>query len=170
MRKKNFKKEKGFTLVELLVSIAIFSIVMVVILGAVITIMDANRKARSLSLIMNNLDLAIESMTRSIKTGDYMSGGDPRNDDKIEVKDQYGKEVIYTLTGTSITKEIDSNGPVPITSPEIEISDFKIDAVQTGQGRQPRFIIRIKGSAKVGPRVTSEFSIQTTVSQRNLNI
>ena len=62
-------QEGGFTLIELMVSISIFLIVMVICLGAVLAIVDGNKKAQSINSVSNNLNSAIESMVRDIKTG-----------------------------------------------------------------------------------------------------
>ncbi len=59
----------GFTLVEMLVSIGIFSVVMVVALGALVAMSEADRKAQSLNSAVNNLSAALDSMTRSIRVG-----------------------------------------------------------------------------------------------------
>jgi len=62
--------KKGFTLIELLVSVGIFTTVMVIALGALLSITEADRKAQTLKTVRNNLAVAIESMSRSIRTGD----------------------------------------------------------------------------------------------------
>lgn len=68
-------RTRGFTLIELMVSVAIFSIVMTISLGALLSISAADRKAETISSVMNNLNFAIESMTRNIRTGyDYHCG------------------------------------------------------------------------------------------------
>ena len=49
-------KQTGFTLIETMVSMAIFVIVAMVITTVFITIIDANRKAQSIRLVMDNLN------------------------------------------------------------------------------------------------------------------
>ncbi|MDP4020742.1 MAG: type II secretion system protein [Candidatus Adlerbacteria bacterium] len=60
---------RGFTLIELMVSVTIFIIVMVISLGSLLSISTAERKAESLKVIMNNLHFGLESMSRSVRTG-----------------------------------------------------------------------------------------------------
>jgi prepilin-type N-terminal cleavage/methylation domain-containing protein len=60
---------KGFTLIEMMVSVAIFSVVMVIALGALLAISTSDRKAESLKAVINNLNFAVDSMSRSIRTG-----------------------------------------------------------------------------------------------------
>ncbi|MDQ5893200.1 MAG: hypothetical protein QG640_211 [Patescibacteria group bacterium] len=62
-------QQKGFTLVEMIVSLAIFTIVAVVAVGALLKITDANRKGQSLKTAINNLNFALESMSREMRVG-----------------------------------------------------------------------------------------------------
>ena len=61
--------KKGFTLIELMVSVTIFIVVMVISLGALLSISAAERKAEALKTVMNNLNFGLESMARTIRTG-----------------------------------------------------------------------------------------------------
>lgn len=63
------KKIAGFTLIELMVAVSIFSIVMTMSMGAVLSIVEANRKSRSLQAAMNNLNLVVETVSRNVKFG-----------------------------------------------------------------------------------------------------
>lgn len=62
-------QNKGFTLVEIIVSLAVFSIVAVVALGALLKIVDTNKKAQTLEASLTNLDYALESMSRELRVG-----------------------------------------------------------------------------------------------------
>ena len=70
-----FKNKRGFTLVELMVAIAVFSIVMVVAMSALLNVIDANNKARSIKTAVNNISFAIESISKDMRMGkDYACG------------------------------------------------------------------------------------------------
>jgi len=59
-------------LVEIMVSLSIFTLIAVSTTGALLAIMDANTKAQSLRAVMDNLNVAIENMSRTIRIGtDY---------------------------------------------------------------------------------------------------
>ncbi|HVV38925.1 MAG TPA: type II secretion system protein [Candidatus Paceibacterota bacterium] len=66
--------KRGFTLIELMVSVTIFTMVMVVSLGALLTISASERKAETLKSVMTNLNFALDSMSRSIRTGSNYDG------------------------------------------------------------------------------------------------
>jgi prepilin-type N-terminal cleavage/methylation domain-containing protein len=63
------KQKKAFTLIELMVSVAIFTFVMVIALGGLLSVSAAERKAETLKSVMNNLNFALESMSREMRTG-----------------------------------------------------------------------------------------------------
>ncbi len=69
MQKNKLTNQKGFTLVELLVSLAIFSIVVISSLGAMLSIADANRRVQKTRAVLDNLSLSIESMSRNLRLG-----------------------------------------------------------------------------------------------------
>jgi|ERR1035437_1884571 prepilin-type N-terminal cleavage/methylation domain-containing protein len=61
--------KKGFTLIEIIVSLAIFTVVAVVAVGAFLKIIDANKKSQTLQTAVNNVNFAFESMAREIRVG-----------------------------------------------------------------------------------------------------
>ncbi len=63
------KNPKGFTLIEILVSVAIFAIVMVISLGALLAMSESDRKAQTLKSVINNLNFSLDSISRAIRTG-----------------------------------------------------------------------------------------------------
>lgn len=68
--KSSFKK--GFTLIEMIVSLAIFTVVALVAIGAFLRVLDANKKSINLKTTINNLNFALESLSREMRVGkDY---------------------------------------------------------------------------------------------------
>lgn len=58
-------------MVELIVATFIFSLVMSVSMGALITGLDANRKNQSLKSILNNLNVVLDTMSKNLAVGAY---------------------------------------------------------------------------------------------------
>lgn len=68
-------RARGFTLVEIVVSLAIFSIVAVVALGALLKIVNSNQKAQAIQSSISNLNFALDTMSRELRVGtDYYCG------------------------------------------------------------------------------------------------
>ncbi|MEK7501416.1 MAG: type II secretion system protein [Patescibacteria group bacterium] len=60
-------KKEGFTLIEMVVSLAIFSVVAVIALGALMRIISANQKAQAIQAAVTNVNFALESMSRELR-------------------------------------------------------------------------------------------------------
>ena len=61
--------KKGFTLIEIMVSVSIFVIVAMITTGALITISDVNRKAQAIKIAMDNVSFAMDSMVTNLREG-----------------------------------------------------------------------------------------------------
>jgi prepilin-type N-terminal cleavage/methylation domain-containing protein len=62
-------RQQGFTLIEMIVSLGIFAVVAVIAAGALLKVLDANRKSINLKNATNNLNFALESMSREMRVG-----------------------------------------------------------------------------------------------------
>jgi prepilin-type N-terminal cleavage/methylation domain-containing protein len=62
-------KIEGFTLVEMILSLAIFSIVATVAVGALLMLVGANDRLQGEQSISSNISFALDSMVREIRTG-----------------------------------------------------------------------------------------------------
>jgi prepilin-type N-terminal cleavage/methylation domain-containing protein len=70
MKKQN--AQSGFSLIEMLVSIAIFMVVAVIAVTALLKIVDASKKSQTLQDTVNNINFAMDSITRELRVGkDY---------------------------------------------------------------------------------------------------
>jgi prepilin-type N-terminal cleavage/methylation domain-containing protein len=163
--------EKGFTLIEMLVSLALFSIVIVVIMGSILTIVDVNRKSQSLTVVMNDLNFVLESITRTVKTGEIQTGHGSRSE--IEIIDQEGRVITYRFENGAIERKTEEGGEesdyISLTSEQIEITAASFDVFDDEYNFQPRILIFLDGEVAITERIRSAFRIQTTVSQRNLD-
>ena len=61
--------QSGFTLVEMIVSLALFSVVITIAVGALLVLIASNERFQEEQSVMTNLSFAIDSMTREIRTG-----------------------------------------------------------------------------------------------------
>lgn len=181
---------RGFTLVEMIVSLGIFTIVLFIATSAFLTVVNADRKSRAVRIAADNLNLALEDMSRKIKTGTtYNCGGGASgiNDCPITPSSSFSfndqstpsKRIVYKrMTGASCGTgyqgcilRSDNNGVtfIPITSPEIDIKglDFIVRGSPAGDTAQPSVLILIDGSLSSGPNTpATTFKIQALVTQR----
>ena len=69
---KHLHQKKGFTLIEIIVSLALFSVVITIAVGALLILIASNKQLQDEQSVLSNLSFALDSMTREIRTGtDY---------------------------------------------------------------------------------------------------
>lgn len=188
-KEKQQKNNGGFTLVELMVASSIFAMIMLVSIGALLTTFGTAKNSRALRIAMDNVNFAMESMTRSIRTGtDYtcieqggsvnISGDDvepldcPNGGILIAFTPQQGSpfsRVAYQLSDNTL-KRYDNLTPtgVPIVSSDVEIEqlNFIVNGSPRDDNIQASVYIIMKGTVTVKGNPIS-FAIQTMASQRN---
>jgi len=124
--------ERGFTLVEMIVAVALFSVVMLVSVGTLLALVGANRKAQALQSVMSNLNIALDSMVRSIRMGSvYHCGGgnytvpaDCANGGTTFAFKPFGVSsapTVYRFNGTRIERSENGGSFIGITAPEVSI-------------------------------------------------
>jgi len=178
-------KQNGFTLVEMMVAVAIFSMVMVVSSGAIFGIVKANQKAETLLSVLDNVNFALESMSRNIRFGyDYHCGdlGDlalPRDCEYPAGAEAFayfdpieGATILYRLSGGALERMNAGGDYIPITAPGAVVTrlNFFVEGAETQNLTQPRVKILLEGYAGERPDTRSSFSVQTTVSQRLIRL
>ena len=197
MMYKQKKNNRGFSLIEMLVSIALFAIVVTTSVGTLLVLVDANSKSQSIQIAINNLSFAVDVLTRQLRTGtdfycannqaaivtgsslrsgtsDCSNGGNA-----IAFTDtRTGQRVGFALThpdGTAIQRRIDGVGGsawLDMTGSNITITnlDFVVTGSGSGDDIQPSVTIFIDASVGDVTGLGSQFQIQTSVTQRKLGI
>jgi len=192
----NKKQQKGFTVIEMMVAVALFAVVMLVSAGALISLTTANRKAQALQSVMNNLNVTLDSMVRSMRAGSTFHCGpggslslpqDCSNGNTYFAFESHGGSSLTTTdqhvysfvppTGSAngyIQRSEDGGATwVRITAPEISITDMQFYVVGTTRGDtvQPKAVIEVRGVAGgLNTKLTSTFHIQATAVQRILDL
>jgi len=61
--------QKGFTLIELIIAIGLFSIIVTIAVGGFVNVLRTQRQVSGLIAVQSNAGLALEQMAREIRTG-----------------------------------------------------------------------------------------------------
>ena len=181
----NIKNQTGgFTLIEIMVSVSIFIMVMVIVMGSILSVLNANQKSQSLRSVMDNVDSTMDDMTRTIRFGtEYHCGSNglltaPQDcgtgGTSLTVKASDGSEVTYALVSGGIARSINGAPNYLVTSPDVTITNltfrvFGSASFLSGDYYQPQVIIVVSGYAGSKALTQSTFTIETTVSQRQLD-
>ncbi len=192
-QQKNKNINTGFTLIEIMVATSIFMMIMLIALGALVISSDTAKKAQAMRTAMDNISFAMESMTRSLRTGtDYTcitvasfilpaDGSAPdcpisSSSGGIAIAftpalHDISRDTAYVVNsrsdGTGVLQRCDVNTCVDIVSPAIDIQKltFFVNGGLNNDLIQPNVYILLKGAVIIKGQPTV-FAIQTNVSQR----
>lgn len=167
----------------MLTSISVFLVVMTISMGSILNVFDVNRKSESMKTVMDNLNFAIESMSREMRFGTKYHCGTsapltaPANcslgDTQVSfLANDNLTQIVYRKAGTTIEKSVDGgNTYIAVTAPEINIENltFYVLGADIVDTVQPKVLITIQGKSGAKANTTTEFSVQTLVSQRRLD-
>lgn len=191
MKKIIIKKNGGFTLIEIMVAVTIFALVMMIAIGAVLAIVSANKKAESLSSVVNNLNFAFEGMVRDIRTGSLYDCGGSNSSSPPTPTDcsslgssqisfqssQFLSPTFYALStdaqgNSRIGKAVNGGTVSYLTAPEVKIDSLKFYVVGSSNADQiqPHILVVLKGHYGESVSDKSTFNLQTLISQRKLDI
>ena len=163
-------RRAGFTLIEMMVAVSIFTVVITISLASFLNISDIQKKAMAFRAVNDNLNFAIEIMTRDIRTGtDYCAAACGSSSFNFTNSD--GESVEYALDNKMIKRSVNGGAFLSMTSSEVEISGLKfiLNGEVSGDGLQPFVTIIIRGSAGQKKGFMSELNLQATVSQRAID-
>ena len=185
---------RGFTLIEMMVSVAVFTIVMTVALGALLSMSESDRKAQTIKSVINNINFSVDSMSRSIRTG-YIYHCDSSVSPVTSPRDCTGtpstsfayrpadslNTIVYRLETSNaalcgqpaskvgcIVRSVDGGlNYSPITSAEVYIDTLNFYVTGTASAViQPKVTILISGVVNMNAEQNSVFNLQTSVTQR----
>lgn len=186
---------RGFSLIELLVSISIFIIVLIMAVGSLLVVIGANARAQNMEQVMTNLSFALDSVSREVRTGRgfYCSGTDPGGNLSPELtrnctNGKYlsvveGGESLtagksnprvsfrYNATNKSIDRRVGNGNWFQITAPNVVITDMYFYVADTataagGDSKQANVTLYVAGHSGDLPTSESSFAVQTTVTRR----
>jgi prepilin-type N-terminal cleavage/methylation domain-containing protein len=176
---------KGVTLVETLVVVTIFSILVVAILQSFSMAMTVQGKIIKDQEILDELNYALEYMGKALrmaKKDDIEFGNQTKNclpvdkanyyvtssESEIRFRNSQNQCQRFYLSGEQIFEE--KGYQLPLTSPKIKINSlkFKVSGESQTDDLQPLVTIIIEAETK--GKNPSKVKVQTTVSQRDLDV
>jgi len=169
---KGFKSGAGFTLVEMLVVVLLFSIVMGTTTGVFASALKLQKYNLSQQQLLNQTSYVIEYMSRAIrmaKTGGCVPNNYEATSSSLEFGTYNDDCWKFYLADGRLKIDKDS-GTYFLTSADFTVNNFEVTVSGDAVGSQPKVTIYFDIEGKVPGRENPRMKIQTTVSQRNLNI
>lgn len=173
---------RGYTLIELIIAVGLFSLIMTLTSGAYFVMIDINRQTQGITAGINDLSFALESMMRSIRTGvEYQcngSGDCENGGESFSFTNSRGDDISYSrnVSTLAIQKTVNGGVSVPLTDASaIQVTSFMFYVSGTGKPpvdyEQPHVTITISGTIDPGRGKPLEpFTIQTGATMRGADI
>lgn len=189
MQSNTSSNKKGFSLIEVIVSIALFAVILTASLGSLLVIIDVNRQTKAIKLVVNNLNLAMEGMSRELRVGSNICATDNQDfapdascntgaggQDSIYFTTDVGEiSSRFRLHNNSIERRIGSGGTsLALTGSDITVDDMLFYIRGVGESGpqadiQPSVLIVLAGHVQQADQIVN-FNLQTVVSQRKLEL
>lgn len=182
--------KRGFSLIELIVGMGIFSVISIVAISSFLLSVRAHRIILAEKEVSESVNFALEFMSRQMRVAQKFDGsvacsgltpGETfyNHIDTTEVRfvNSQDKCIRFFLDNRSIMYEnrTDSPGNIFLTNStivDIKSLNFLLQGENDSDGEQPRVTITIEAGG-VGPTEEEQgvsFEIQTTVSSRALDV
>ncbi|MEK9166540.1 MAG: prepilin-type N-terminal cleavage/methylation domain-containing protein [Patescibacteria group bacterium] len=190
----SFRSSSGFTLIEMIVSLSIFSLVMAMSLTALLTVSQAQKQAIGAKNNFDNLSFSLEAMTKEIKAGasfDCIPSTPALDNCPYSVSDpgtggsaltfinNEGRQVTYSLSpARQLIRQTNTapcnNAPFfcPISALSVKITRlvFYVSGASLTDNEQPRVTTIMEGqSPGFKPGQLARFNLQTTATPRPLD-
>jgi len=167
IKMKTISKNRGFTLIEMMVSVSIFVIVALIVSGVLVQLSAAYKKAQAMRLLMDNLNFALEKINLELREGVDISllsegvqfkrlGGGTFCYKKETID---SRDTLVKCAGDCTT----CPDPKDMLAEGITLKQLNLKLYRTGN--KARVMVGVKGEARSGVNLT-DFYIQTTASQR----
>jgi len=174
-RQETRDKKKSFTLLEILVYIAVFSIIMIVLSSFIIWTIHSNIKTQVMRETLDNIRGAMGIMIYEIKTARSIYT-------PLTTSSQLSLETLhylpegesstyidFFLCGTQICLKKESQNPIPLTSDKVEIKNLGFTQVATATSI-PSIQINLKLAYKNPhdrPEYRASINVTSTASLRS---
>jgi len=170
-------KTKGFTIVELLIAVTLFTALIGITSGVFIQSLRAQRNLTAFIAANSNASLTIEQISRETRTGkDFCANSnsgckiDAGVYKELIFTNSKNEKVKYELSGRSVMRSLNGQAPIPVTADNVNIQtlSFYITGNQPGDGKNPRITIVLKVGAVGIPFSESVINLETTITPRTL--
>ena len=169
----------GFTLIEIIIALSIFTAALMITGGIIAAATSAQRKVTEFRRVQDNVRFALEYLSREIRTGKNMTTtcGNGVWCSNITLCNDRGEIIRYSVASSVLvrfhvgncTGSADS-GNINLTSDEIRVNSVSFNLIGGVVGPadgQPHVTVVFRGASVPGlASVQTDMNFQTTITQR----
>ena len=163
----------GFTLIETLLVILLFSVLVVLMGGVFVGSLDLQRRAFNLQQAEENASFVLETMAKEIRVS-QIAGPDTPNcqfspTPTLSITHPINGNIVFSLSNNSVHRNVNGRDSV-ISSNTVHFTrlGFCISGASVNDNRQPRVTI-VAELRSVKSRQQATIQFQTSLSQRFLS-
>ncbi len=166
------KADRGYSLIELLVAIGLFSAVVSIMSSMFITSLRGQQKAFMVQNVVDNMRFGMELISKEIRMGsnfNLINGSDLQF--VSNMPNRSGATVEFSLVGGQIMFDDDiaiAPAATPITSLNINVTGLNFVLTPSGTTQKRVFISAQAHSANVLQDVSTSMNVETVVAPRIL--
>jgi len=190
--------QKGFTLIEMLITVGLFAIIVTIAMGSFTNAIRTQRQIASLLSAESNVSIALEQMTRAMRTGYLFCHDVGINTPSSSCNDVYntalptcqinngawtcpavnfydavGQPTRYFLQNGALMESVNGLPALSVTGSNVSVKYLRFRMIGQTEGDYwpPRITIAIGLTpSSTDPAVSSNvFNLETTVSSRNID-
>lgn len=171
-------KQQGFTLIEAVVSTAVFAFVVSSILGVYMSTVQLDRKTRAERAVAQNARFIMEYLAKEVRNGSIRYAGYAGGvaDGTLKITNQANQNISFYLSGTDL--KIDKAGAISnLNSDSVKVNSLSFRVAPTQNpytpaktfNEQPRVTVLLELISDYGTKITEQASlnIQSTFATRN---
>ena len=178
-------KNKGYTLIEMMVAVAVFTLVIAAPTGFFVTALKGQQKTLSSQELSANVSYVLDYMSRALRMAKKDLAGDCISQDfnyelspggnSIKFKNYNDICQEFYLDNGKLKETRYGLGTVVLTPEDLEVVSFKLGSYDSWGQEEDRqamvtLFLEVKGTKSQRPELQPVIKIQTTVSQRNLDV
>lgn len=188
----NERARNGFTLIEIIVSLGVFALIILIVIGIFINITRQSRQSIDTQSVYNDIRLTMELLAREFRTGKNFeiinkgydndcpntSQTQDQNNYCLRLENQAGQTITFWVDdGKLFRRQNDTNNQnnntytEQITSNKSNTEIVRLDAILSKTENEQERITLILKAKPAGSKETQDTTIllQTSISSRNYN-
>ncbi len=163
--------ERGFSLVEVLVSSLIFSIIAISVSGIFVQVIGLERRGFAAQKIQDNALFVLEMMSRDMRVSRIANQESPGCSlTTITMNHPQKGVVVYRVTSGAVEKSENGGAYAAISTSDVNFTRMNFCVVGSGIGdhQTPRVAILTSIQNRIGKEIL-QINLQTTVSSRDVS-
>lgn len=158
---------KGVSLVEILVVIAVFAILGIVTTQAVLLTLRGTKKSEAVIKVRENLNYAMAVMERQLRNSEEITSTCPGGGLSINYRDERGAAASFSCVNVGPSAGYVASGSAQLTSTDITVTSCSFSCTTGTSSNPPSVTISLTGKGASDTGVTgAEVSVETKIFLR----